>query len=168
MDGVPLTLRLPMGGYLAAATAAIASSLLTIGTTIPWAPLSSTRLMWSWREVGRHAARAEQPASAIEANIRAAVSNPTRLCSMSTVNQAKPLRARKRAALPSESSKRPLRKDAPAFERLFDWIGSHDESSVAKSGQERTSRAALGFRQPLQSPGVRGASRVRPPDKAPG
>src|SRR5262245_24264626 len=88
-----------------AATAASASArLLTIGTTMPWAPLSSTRLMWSWRFDGTRA-RAMQPASAIDANMWVAVSQSTRLCSMSTVTQAKPARAMNRAAvmLPSES-----------------------------------------------------------------
>jgi len=77
---------------------------LTIGTTTPWAPLSSTRLMWSWRFAGTRA-RAIQPASAMLANMCVAVSQSTRLCSMSTVSQAKPDRARKRAAviLPSDS-----------------------------------------------------------------
>src|SRR5262249_54391543 len=50
-------------------------------------------------------ARAVQPASAIEANMCVAVSQPTRLCSMSTVSQANPARAMKRAAvmLPRDS-----------------------------------------------------------------
>src|SRR5262245_16313469 len=71
---------------------------------MPWAPLSRTRLMWSWRLLGTRA-RAVQPASAIEANMWVAVSQSTRLCSMSTVSQAKPARARKREAvmLPRES-----------------------------------------------------------------
>src|SRR5437868_1465743 len=60
--------------------------------------------MWSWRLAGTRA-RAVQPASATEANMCVAVSQSTRLCSMSTVSQAKPARARKRAAvmLPSDS-----------------------------------------------------------------
>ena len=50
---LPPTLRVPAGGYLVASTAAWASArLLTIGTTMPWAPLSSARLMWSWRLLG--------------------------------------------------------------------------------------------------------------------
>src|SRR6516164_5546797 len=46
-----------------------------------------------------------QPASAIDANMCVAVSQSTRLCSISTVSQAKPARAMKRAAvmLPSDS-----------------------------------------------------------------
>src|SRR5260221_224119 len=45
------------------------------------------------------------PASAIAPNIWVAVSQSTRLCSRSTVSQAKPVRARSRAArmLPSDS-----------------------------------------------------------------
>src|ERR1700736_6448573 len=60
--------------------------------------------MWSCRLEGTRA-RATQPASAMEANMCVAVSQSTRLCSMSTVSQAKPLRARKRDAvmLPSDS-----------------------------------------------------------------
>src|SRR5262249_39211497 len=50
-------------------------------------------------------ARAVQPASAIVANMCVAVSQSTRLCSMSTVSQEKPARARNRAAvmLPNDS-----------------------------------------------------------------
>ena len=60
--------------------------------------------MWSCRLLGTRA-RARQPASAMEANMCVAVSQSTRLCSMSTVSQAKPARAMKRAAvmLPSDS-----------------------------------------------------------------
>src|SRR6266851_6239699 len=101
----PPTLRLPIGGYLQAATAARASSrLLTIGTTTPCAPLSRTRLMCSWRLAGTRAS-AVQPASATDAKMCVAVSQSTRLCSMSTVNQANPDRAKNRAAvmLPSDN-----------------------------------------------------------------
>src|SRR3954468_23710362 len=49
--------------------------------------------MWSWRLLGTRAS-ATQPASAIEANMCVAVSQSTRLCSISTVSQAKPDRAR--------------------------------------------------------------------------
>jgi len=42
----PPTLRFPSGGYLAAAMAVLAcSTVSTMGTTIPQAPASSTRLM---------------------------------------------------------------------------------------------------------------------------
>ncbi len=60
--------------------------------------------MWSWRFAGTRAS-AMQPASAIAANMCVAVSQSTRLCSISTVSQAKPARAMKRAAvmLPSDS-----------------------------------------------------------------
>src|SRR5262249_34720339 len=60
--------------------------------------------MWSWRLAGTRA-RAVQPASATAAKMCVAVSQSTRLCSISTLSQAKPARARKRAAvmLPSDS-----------------------------------------------------------------
>src|SRR5712691_9486693 len=60
--------------------------------------------MWSCRFDGTRA-RAVQPASAMAANMCVAVSQSTRLCSMSTVSHANPALARKRAAvmLPSES-----------------------------------------------------------------
>src|SRR5262249_22904565 len=60
--------------------------------------------MWSWRLAGTRA-RAVQPASAIDANMCVAVSQSTRLCSISTVSQLKPARAMKRAAvmLPNDS-----------------------------------------------------------------
>src|SRR2546423_389227 len=60
--------------------------------------------MWSWRLAGTRA-RAVQPASAIDANMWVAVSQSTRLCSISTVSQEKPARAMKRVAviLPSDN-----------------------------------------------------------------
>jgi hypothetical protein len=55
--------------------------------------------------IRRHARQGNAAASAILANICVAVSQSTKLCSISTVSQANPARARNRAAviLPSDS-----------------------------------------------------------------
>src|SRR6185437_15789432 len=86
--------------------------------------------MWSWRLDGTRA-RAMQPASAMEANICAAVSQSTCVCSMSTVSQAKPARARKREAVMLPSDSQVPTDDWPAFNARLTGLARIRFSSVS-------------------------------------
>src|SRR5262245_11600640 len=74
--------------------------------------------MWSCRLAGTRAS-AVQPASAIDANRCVAVSQSTRLCSMSTFSQAKPTRAKNRAAVMLPSDSHVPTAGCPAFRARF-------------------------------------------------
>src|SRR5437763_4137213 len=105
-----------------------------MGTTMAWAPLSRTRLMWSWRLAGTRA-RAVQPASAMEANMWVAVSQSTRLCSISTVSQAKPARARKRAAVMLPRDSQVPTEGCPPLSACLTGLGRMGFPPVWRAGQ---------------------------------
>src|SRR4051812_40927800 len=107
---------------MADTAASAPARLLTIGTTTPWGPLSRTRLMWSCRLAGTRA-RAMQPGSAVAGDMCGAVSQSTRLCSMSTVIQEKPVRAMKRAAVMLPSDSQVPTEGWPAFNARLTVLG---------------------------------------------
>ena len=78
--------------------------------------------MWSCRLAGTRASGV-QPASAIAANMWQAVSQLTRLCSMSTVSQANPARARNRLAMMLPSDNQVPTLGRPACKSRFTGLG---------------------------------------------
>src|SRR5690349_21816166 len=95
-----------------------------------------------------------QPGSAMAANMWVAVSQSTRLCSMSTVNHAKPVRAMKRAAVMLARDSQVPTDGWPAFKARLTGLGRmqsppHRVESVFKAashGRQATGRHTLAGR----------------------
>jgi hypothetical protein len=94
--------------------------------------------MWSWRLDGTRT-RAVQPASAMEATTCVVVSQPTRLCSVSTVSHAQPARARNRAAVMLPSDSQEPTDGCPDFNARLTGLGRMEHSSGWEGGIQSSS-----------------------------
>ena len=104
------------------------SRLLTIGTTMPWAPLSSTRLMWSWR-LARHAGQGDA-AGVGDGREHVRGRLPIDEAVFDVHGQPGEAAAGEEARRGDAAERQP-RPDgrAAGLQRLFDRIRSHEESS---------------------------------------